>query len=82
MSFTAQHNLEDAEQENIEVTYHFRLTEKKDSSNYASNKKELLRLEAKILTVREHIYRDTTYVLCEAKQTMKEFIGYPEPPWI
>ena len=82
MSFTAQHNLEDAEQENIEVTYRFRRAEKKESSNYASNKKELLRLEAKISTVREHIYRDTTYVLCEAKQTMKEFIGCPEPPWI
>ena len=81
ISFTPQHKLEDAEQEYIEAIYRFRRAEQERSADYASSKREMLRLEAKLANVREHIYRGTTYELLEPRQMMKEFVGCPEPAW-
>lgn len=79
--FTPQHKLEDAEQEYVEAIYRFRKAEEEQTSDYTSAKREMLRLEAKLATVRDHIYRGTTYELFEPHQTMNQFIGCPEPAW-
>ena len=82
ISFTAQHMLEDAEQEYIEAVYRFRRAEQDQSSDYASSKREMLRLEARVRTIREHIYGGKTFELFEPKQTTNQFIGCPEPAWV
>ena len=82
VSFTPQQQLEDAEQEYAEAIYRFRRAEHELSSDYASSKREMLRLEAKLANVREHIYRGTTYELLETQKTMNQYIGCPEPAWV
>ena len=82
ISFTPQHKLEDAEQEYIEAVYRFRSAEVGQSSDYASSKREMLRLEAKLAIIREHIYRGTMYKLFEARQTTTRLVGCPVPSWL
>ena len=55
ISFTPQHKLQDAEQEYIEAIYRFRRADKEQSSDYTGSTREMLRLEATLSTVREHI---------------------------
>ena len=81
ISFTPQHKLEDAEQEYIEAIYRFRRAEKELSADYASSKREILRLEAKVRAIRQHIYGGKTFKLFEPKKTTNQFIGCPEPAW-
>ena len=81
VSFTPQHKLEDVEQEYADAIYRFRRAEEEQSSDYTSAKLEMIRLEAKVRSIREHIYRGTTYELFEPHQTMNQFIGCPEPAW-
>ena len=82
VSFTPQHKLEDAEQEYVEAIYRFRQAEEEQSADYTSTKLEMIRLEAKLRTIREIIYRGTTYELFEPQQTKNKLIGCPEPAWI
>ena len=82
LSFTPQHQLEDAEQEYAEAIYRFRRAERKLSSDYASSKREMLRLEARVKAIREHIYGGKTFELFEPKQTTNQFIGCPKPAWV
>ena len=82
VAFTPQHQLEDAEQEYAEAIYRFRRAEKEDTADYTSAKLEMIRLEAKVRAIREHIYRGATYELFEPHQTRNQFIGCPEPAWI
>ena len=81
-SFTPQHKLEDAEQEYVEAIYRFRRAEEEHTTDYTSAKLEMIRLEAKVRAIREHIYRGTTYKLFDSPRTMNQFIGCPEPAWI
>lgn len=82
ISFTPKHKLEDAEQEYIEAVYRFRRAEEEQSAEYGSTKREMFRLEANLATVREHIYRGTTYGLFESPKAKVEFIRYPIPTWL
>ena len=82
IAFTPQHQLEDAEQEYAEAIYRFRRAEHELSSGYASSKREMLRLEARVRAIREHIYGGKTFELFEPKQTTNQFIGCPEPAWV
>ena len=82
VSFTPQHKLEDAEQEYVEAIYRFRQAEEEQSADYTSTKLEMIRLEAKVRSIREHIYRGATYELFEPCKTKNQFIGCPEPAWI
>ena len=82
VSFTPQQQLEDAEQEYAEAIYRFRRAEHKLSSDYASSKREMLRLEARVRAIREHIYAGKIFELFEPKQTTNQFIGCPEPAWV
>ena len=82
VAFTPQHKLEDAEQEYLEAIYRFRRAEEGISADYTSSKLEMIRLEAKVRAIREHIYRGTTYKLFEAQQTISLFERCPEPSWI
>ena len=82
ISFTPQHKLEDAEQEYIKAVYRFRRAEEEQSTEYGTTKREMLRLEANLATVREHIYRGTTYELFESKQMRTLIVGCPEPVWV
>ena len=81
-SFTPQHKLEDAEQEYVEAIYRFRRAEERISADYTSSKLEMIRLEAKVRAIREHIYRGTTYELFESPKTFNQFIGCPKPAWV
>ena len=81
LSFTPQQQLEDAEQEYAEAIYRFRRVEHDLSSDYASSKREMLRLEARVRAIREHIYGGKTFELFEPKQATNQFIGCPEPAW-
>ena len=82
VSFTPQHKLEDAEQEYVDAIYRFRRAEEEQSADYTSTKLEMIRLEAKLRAIREHIYRGTTYELFEPQQAKNQLIGCPEPAWI
>ena len=82
VAFTPQHKLEDAEQEYLEAIYRFRRAEEGISADYTSSKLEMIRLEAKVRAIREHIYRGTTYELFESPRAMNRPIGCPEPAWI
>ena len=82
LSLTPQQQLEDAEQEYAEAIYRFRRAEHDLSSDYASSKREMLRLEARVRAIREHIYAGKTFELFEPKQTTNQFIGCPEPAWV
>ena len=82
VAFTPQHQLEDTEHEYAEAIYRFRRAEEEQSSNYASSKREMHRLEARVRAIREHIYRGKTFELFEPKQTTNQFIGCPEPAWV
>ena len=82
VAFTPQHQLEDAEQEYVEAIYHFRRAEEEDTADYTTAKLEMIRLEAKVRAIREHIYRGTTYELFEKQQMISPFQRCPEPAWI
>ena len=82
VSFTPQQQLADAEQEYVEAIYRFRRAEEETTADYTSAKLEMIRLEAKVRSIREHIYRGATYELFEPYQTMNQFIRCPEPAWI
>ena len=81
ISFTPQHKLEDAEQEYIKAVYRFRRAEEEQSTEYGTTKREMLRLEANLATVREHIYRGTIYKLFESRQTTTRSVSCPIPSW-
>ena len=81
VAFTPQHQLEDAEQEYVEAIYRFRRAEEEDTADYTSAKLEMIRLEAKVRSIREHIYRGATYEMFEPHQIRNQFIGCPEPAW-
>ena len=81
-SFTPQHQLKDAEQEYIDSLYRFRRAEDGISADYTSTKLEMIRLEAKVRAIREHIFRGATYELFESPKAMNQFDGCPEPAWI
>ena len=81
LSLTPQQQLEDAEQEYAEAIYRFRRAEHELSSDYASSKREMLRLEARVRAIREHIYGGKTFELFEPKQTTNQLIGCPKPEW-
>ena len=81
-SFTPQQQLEDAEQEYAEAIYRFRRAEHELSSDYTVAKLEMIRLDAKVRAIREHIYGGKIFELFEPKQTKNQFIGCPEPAWI
>ena len=82
ISFTPQQQLKDAEQEYAEAIYRFRRVEHDLSSDYASSKREMLRLEARVRAIREHIYGGKTSELFEPTKTTNRFIGCPEPAWV
>ena len=82
VAFTPQHQLEDAEQEYVEAIYHFRRAEEEDTADYTTAKLEMIRLEAKVRAIREHIYRGTTYELFESPKAFDQFIGCPKPAWV
>ena len=82
VSFTPQHKLEDAEQEYVEAIYRFRRAEEEHTADYTSAKLEMIRLEAKVRAIREHIYRGTTYEWLEKQQTISLHERCPEPSWI
>ena len=81
LSFTPQHQLEDAEQEYIDSVYRFRQAEEEKSADYTSTKLEMIRLEAKLRAIREHIYRGTTCELFNSPKAMNQFSGCPKPAW-
>ena len=82
ISFTPQHKLEDAEQEYVDAIYRFRRAVKEQSGDYTSAKLEMLRLEAILRTIREHIYRGTTHELFESPKSFNQSIGCPKPAWV
>ena len=82
LSLTPQQQLEDAEQEYAEAIYRFRRAEHELSFDYASSKREMLRLEARVRAIRGHIYGGKTFELFEPKQTTNQFIGCPKPAWV
>lgn len=79
--FTPQQQLEDAEQEYAEAIYRFRRAEEEMSRNYSSAKLEMIRHEARVRAIREHIYGGKTFELFQPKQITNQFIGCPKPAW-
>ena len=82
IAFTPKQQLEDAEQEYAEAIYRFRRAEEEDTADYITAKLEVIRLEAKVRAIREHIYGGKSFELFEPKQTTNQFIECPEPAWI
>ena len=82
VAFTPQHKLEDAEQEYVKAIYRFRLAEEEMSADYTSAKLEMIRLEAKVRAIREHIYGGKTFELFESPRAKIGLNGCPIPAWL
>ena len=82
VSFTPQHQLEDAEQEYVEAIYRFRRAEEETTADYTSAKLEMISLEAKVRAIREHIYGGKTFELFETSRAMNQLIRCPKPAWV
>ena len=80
-SFTPWHKLEDAEKEYANAIYRLRKAENEESNDYTSAKIEMLRLEAKVATIRSYIYSGKGYKLFERTQKSINFKICPKPAW-
>ena len=81
-SFTAQHMLQDAEQEFAEAIYRLREAEKNMSGDYDAARCAMNDAEGKVATIRQHIYNGTPFKLLEKQIPFQQFDRCPFPAWI
>ena len=80
-AFTAKHKLEDAEEQYLRAIYRFRKAETCQSLDYRSARREMNRLEAELLKLRQSIYSNEPYYTYERKRIDQSFSRCPEPAW-
>lgn len=81
-SFTAQHMLQDAEQEFADAIYRFREAEKNMTGDYDSARCAMNDAEGKVATIRQLIYNGTPFKIWEKQVPYQQFERCPAPAWI
>lgn len=81
-SLTAEHQLQDAEDELALAIYCFREAERLMSSDYDAARCAMNRAEWKVATIRQHIYSGNSHKLFENLTSPKQLDGCPIPAWI
>ena len=81
-SFTAQHMLQDAEQEFADAIYRFREAEKNMTGDYDSARCAMNDAEGKVATIRQHIYNGNYFKLWEKEASCQQYDRCPQPAWI
>ena len=80
-AFTAEHRLKDAEDLYLQSVYRFRKAEKSQSMDYRSARREMNRLEAELLRLRQYIYSQSLTYVRKRKKMDPSLSCCPKPAW-
>ena len=80
-AFTAEQKLRDAELQYLQSVYRFRQAEKSQSLDYRPARRDMNRLEAELLRLRQSIYSNNPYYTQQRKRIDQTFSRCPEPAW-
>ena len=80
-TLTTQQLLEDAESEYTSAVYLFRKAEEKKSADYNEARREMNRLERRLLLIRECIYNNKPEILFRKKGSEVRLDECPAPEW-
>ena len=80
-SFTAQHKLQDAEEQYLQAVYRFRDAENKQSLSYADAKREMNRHEANLFRLRHSIYSKDLSGILKVREKRTPSGCCPVPAW-
>ena len=80
-AFTAKHKLKDAEEQYLQSVYRFRKAEKSQSLDYRQARRDMNRLEAEVLKLRQSIYSNKPYYTHKRKRVDQSLSRCPEPAW-
>ena len=80
-AFTAQHMLQDAEQEFADAVYHFRQAERDMTPDYDAARRTMNEAEGKVETIRQFIYSGNPYKIWEQQIPSEQFDRCPAPAW-
>lgn len=80
-AFTAEQKLKDAEDQYLQSVYRFRQAERSQSLDYRPARRDMNRLEAELLRLRQSIYSNELYCMQQRKRIDQSFSRCPEPAW-
>ena len=78
---TAQQLLQDAEDEYTKAVYRFRKAEETHAANYSDARREMNRLEKRLLWIRQCIYSNKPHLLFKKEKAIVRNEICPEPEW-
>jgi len=81
-AFTAQHVLQDAEQEYADAIYKFRQAERDKTSDYGAARCAMNKAEQKVASIRQRIYCGNTHKIWEKQVPYQQTDCCPVPDWI
>ena len=81
-AFTAQHMLQDAEQEFADAIYRFRQAERNMTSDYDAARCAMNDAEGRVASIRQHIYNSNPYKIWEKEASFPQSDICPVPAWI
>ena len=81
LTFTARHKLKDAVEDYIEAIYRFRRAEAEKSSDYNEARREMNRLEQRLLWTRYCVYSNSTHILLDTLPQNSQLTNCPSPIW-
>jgi len=80
-AFTAEQKVRDAELQYLQSVYRFRQAEKSQSYDYRPARRDMNRLEAELLRLRQSLYSNQLYYRQQRKRIDHSFSRCPEPAW-
>ena len=81
-AFTAQHMLQDAEQEFADAIYRFRQAERNMTSDYDAARCAMNDAEGRVASIRQHIYNGNPYKAWDKEVSFPQSDICPVPAWI
>ena len=81
-SFTAEHKLQEAEDDLALAIYRFREAERLMSSDYDTARCSMNRADLKVATIRQHIHSGTPHKIWGEIVQSEQFDRCPVPAWI
>ena len=80
-ALTAQHMLQDAEQDFADAIYRFRQAERNMTSNYDAARCAMNDAEGRVASIRQHLYNGNFHKIWEKEVTFQQFNRCPLPAW-
>ena len=80
-AFTAEQKLIDTELQYLQSVYRFRKAEESQSLDYMPARRDMNRLEAELLRLRQSIYSNQPYYTSQKKRIDQSLSRCPEPAW-